>query len=123
MFKYLNINPKKRICSDCTVRAFALSHNISWYDAYDILSAYARKQCIVIDDTSFIDDFLSDNYNYICYKCKNQKITIQEISEKYAHGVYLITMNGHITCMIDGIIYDIWDPSEKYAWRVWKVAD
>lgn len=121
MFKYLNLNPKKRIVSDCTVRAFALAHNISWYKSYDILSAYAREQCIVIDDTSFIDDFLSDNYDYICYKCKGKRITVQEISELYPRGTYLITMSGHITCMIDGDVYDIWDPSDKYAWRVWQI--
>lgn len=121
MFKYLNLNPKKRIVSDCTVRAFALAHNISWYKSYDILSAYAREQCIVIDDTSFIDDFLSDNYDYICYKCKGKRITVQEISELYPHGTYLITMSGHITCMIDGDVYDIWDCTDKYAWRVWQI--
>lgn len=121
MFKYLNLNPKGRIVSDCTVRAFALAHNISWYKSYDILSAYARKQCIVIDDTSFIDDFLSENYDYICYKCKNEKITVGEVSELYPHGTYLITMSGHITCMIDGIIYDVWDCSDNYAWRIWKI--
>lgn len=121
MFKYLNLNPKGRIVSDCTVRAFALAHNISWYKAYDILSGYARKQCIVIDDTSFIDDFLSDNYDYVCYKCKHERITVQEITELYPHGTYLITMSGHITCMIDSVIYDIWDCSDKYAWRVWLI--
>lgn len=120
-FQYLNLNPKKRIVSDCTVRAFALAHNISWYRAYDILSSYARVQCIVIDDTTFIDDFLSENYNYICYKCIDKKITVREVSEKYPIGTYLITMSGHITCMIDGTIYDTWDPRYKYAWTVWEI--
>lgn len=122
-YKYLNINPKGRKVSDCTVRAFALAHNISWYKAYDILSEYAKEQCIVVDDTSFIDDFLSERYNYDCYKCYNQKVTVGEVCEIYPKGIYLITMSGHITCMVDGQIYDTWDPSDKYVWRIWKIND
>lgn len=121
-YKYLNLNPKQRNVSDCTVRAFALAHNISWYDAFDILTKYARKACIVLDDTSFIDEFLSDNYNYICYKCFGEKITVRSLCTRYPIGIYLITMSGHITCMIDGVIYDTWNPSDKYVWRVWEVA-
>lgn len=122
-FKYLNMNPLNRKVSDCTVRAFALAHNISWYKAFDILNEYARKECIILDDTQFIDDFLNKRYDYECYKCKNEFITVREVSYLYPRGVYLITMQGHITCMIDGDIYDIWDCRDKYAWRVWKIAE
>lgn len=120
-YKYLNVNPKGRKVSDCTVRAFSLAHNISWFKAYDILSEYARNECIVIDDASFIDDFLSERYNYECFKCIGEKITIGEVCEMYPEGIYLITMSGHITCMINGTIYDIWDPRDKFAWRIWEI--
>lgn len=122
MFKYLNLNPKGRNVSDCTVRAFALARGISWYEAYDILSSYARDRCIVIDDVTFIDDFLMERYDYECLKCDGLKITVRELCERYHKGTYLITMSGHITCMIDGTIYDTWNPSDKYAWRIWKVS-
>lgn len=121
-YAYLNLNPKKRNVSDCTVRAFALAHNISWYDSFDILTDYAREACIVLDDTSFIDEFLSNKYDYICYKCFGEKVTVGSLCNQYPIGIYLITMSGHITCMIDGVIYDTWDCTEKYAWRVWEVA-
>lgn len=121
-FKYLNLNPKGRNVSDCTVRAFALAHNTTWFHAYDILSEYARERCIVIDDTSFINDFLSENYPYMCYKCRGKKITVGEITDKFKYGVYLITMSGHITCMIDGTIYDTWDCRDRYAQRIWEVS-
>lgn len=120
-YKYLNINPKNRKAADCTVRAFALAHNLNWYESYDILNSYAREECIVIDDTNFIDDFLSDRYRYECFKCVGQKITVGEVCKMYPIGTYLITMAGHITCMIDGIIYDTWDPRDKFAWRIWKI--
>ena len=120
-FKFLNVNPKGKKVSDCTVRAFALAHNISWYKAYDILSEYAKEQCIILDDTTFIDDFLSERYDYNCYKCDNKAITVRELTYLYNHGTYLITMSGHITCMINGIIYDIWDCRDRFAWRIWEI--
>ena len=68
-----------------------------------------------------IDRFLKSMYNYECYKCKGEKITVGELCLKYRNGTYLITMQGHITCMIDGVIYDTWDPRDKYAWAIWKI--
>lgn len=120
-YKYLNMNPKGRKVSDCTVRAFALAHDISWYKAYDILSEYAREECIVIDDTSFIDDFLSERYDYACYKYDDKDITVRELTYIYNKGVYLITMDGHITCMINGTIFDIWDCRNRKAWTIWEI--
>lgn len=121
-YKYLNLNPKGRKVSDCTVRAFALAHDISWYEAYDILSEYAKEECIIIDDTKFIDKFLNDRYQYNCYKCDDMNITVRELTYEYDTGVYLITMEGHITCMIDGTIFDIWDCRDRKAWRIWEIA-
>lgn len=121
-YRYLNMNPKNRRVSDCTVRAFALAHDISWYRAYDLLSEYARKQCIVIDDINFIDDFLNERYEYECFKCEDKTITVAQICERYPSGIYLVTMNGHITCIINGCIYDTWDCSDRYAHQVWTIA-
>ena len=30
-------------------------------------------------------------------------------------------MNNHITCVIDGVIYDTFDPSNRYLWCCYKV--
>lgn len=120
-YKYLNMNPKGRKVSDCTVRAFALAHAMSWYESYDILSAYAREQCIVIDDTSFIDDFLNERYAYNCYHYTGEQITVRELTYMFNRGVYMITMEGHITCMINGTIFDIWDCRDKEAWSIWEI--
>lgn len=120
-FKFLNLNPKNKKVSDCTVRAFALAHGIGWYEAYDILTAYAREECIVIDDVNFIDDFLSKRYDYKCYKCSNINIKVGEVADIHNRGVFLITMAGHITCLIDGVIYDTWDPRNRYVWTIWQI--
>ena len=32
-------------------------------------------------------------------------------------------MGGHITCVIDGVIYDTFDPSERYLWCAYYVRE
>ena len=39
----------------------------------------------------------------------------------HPRGVYLITMNGHITCSIDGIIYDTFNPKDRLVWGAYRV--
>ena len=48
---------------------------------------------------------------------------IDEFLEKNPKGTFLITMAGHITCAIDGCIYDTFDPSERYVWQVFEVKE
>ena len=69
-YEYKNLNPRGLKTTDCTVRAFAMANEINWYESFDILSKYAREECILIDDVEFIDRFLKSMYNYECYKCK-----------------------------------------------------
>lgn len=54
--------------------------------------------------------------------CKNNyKITVGDFVRENPRGIYLITMNGHITCAIDGHIYDTFDPSERLVWGAYRV--
>lgn len=39
----------------------------------------------------------------------------------YHKGRYILNMAGHLTCCIDGVIYDTWDCSQKCVYNAWKV--
>lgn len=48
--------------------------------------------------------------------CKDEiRITVGEFVDTHPQGTYLITMRGHITCAIDGCIYDTFDPSDRFV--------
>lgn len=36
-------------------------------------------------------------------------------------GIFIIRVNGHLTCAIDGTLYDIWDCRNEIIDIVWKV--
>lgn len=121
MYKYYNANPKGRHVNDCTIRAISLASGESWNDTYAELSDFARYLAIMPDDIVYIDAYLKGRFKMI-YKCKTcHRFTVGEFVEKHPRGTFLITMSGHITCAINGIIYDTFDPSDRFVWGVYEV--
>ena len=121
MYKYFNLNPLGRRVDDCTVRAIGLALGITWDEAFVYLSEYARARAIMPDEVQYIDQFLSERFPKIC-GCKDKsRITVGDFVKLNPVGTYLITMNGHITCCIDGCIYDTFNPSDRIVWDIYKV--
>ena len=122
MYKYYNNNPFGRNVSDCSIRAIALATERSWDSTYQELSDYARRQGITFSETEFIDDYLSQRFPKYCLN-SSSFITLKDFLDKSLPGRYLVTMAGHITCVIDGVCYDTFDPSNRFIWCIYKVKD
>lgn len=121
MWVYKNKNPLGRQVNDCVIRAISLAEGRSWDDVYSELSKKAQEEGTLIDDVNFVEFYLNDRYKKMCYKKKGLKISLNDFARQFNRGVYLVTMQGHITCVINGIIYDIWDCGLKEIWCAWKV--
>ena len=120
-FVYYNANPLNRKVNDCTVRAISTALGMSWDKTYDFLSAYAKEKAIMMDDVGYIDEFLEENFEKLC-GCKNKvKVTIEQFVDSHPYGTFLITMSGHITCCIDGCIYDTFNPKDRFVWGIYRV--
>ena len=48
-------------------------------------------------------------------------MTEGDFLETHPTGTYLVTMQGHITCVKEGILYDTWDCRNKLIWCAWEV--
>lgn len=121
MFKYYNANPLGRNVHDCTVRAISLATGRSWDTTYRELSTYAQALAVMPDDVHYIDEYLDRNFEKIYYCAQNCKVSVGDFIASQTKGIYLITMSGHITCCIDGCIYDTFDPSDRYIWGIYRV--
>lgn len=123
MFKHYNANVKGNNVSDCVVRAISLAEGESWKHTYRKLSMLAEEKGTLLDDVDFVESYLDDRYPRQAHLSK----TVGEFSEECKKGIYLVTMPGHITCIIKGkegigVIYDTFDPSQRRMWCAWKVA-
>lgn len=121
MFIYYNANPYGRKVNDCTVRAISLATGETWNNTYKELSDFARMQGSMFDDIMYIDFYLDKNFEKIYCKASNQRLTVDNFIKKYNKGIYLITMRGHITCCINGTIYDTFYPGDRLVWDAYKV--
>lgn len=122
MYQYYNNNPLGRHVNDCSVRAIALATNQTWDQTYQQLSNYARKQGITFSEVEFIDQHLSEQYKKYCTKQQNKVITVGDFANLQLPGRWLCTMGSHITCVIDGIIYDTFDPSDRFLWCAYYIS-
>lgn len=120
MFKYYNANPLGRLVNDCTIRAISLAKEQSWDETYEELSHFARLKGITFSEIEFINDYLADHFERYCQKNK-RVYTLEDFLDLQLPGRWLVTMSGHITCVIDGICYDTFDPSQRYVWCIYKV--
>lgn len=117
MWKYYNANPEGNNVSDCVVRSISKAEGKTWDETYTELSIIAQKEGILLDDVDFVERYLDKRYRRQCHHSK----TVGEFMEEHCSGIYLITMQGHITVIIDGVLYDTFDCRERRMWCAWSV--
>jgi hypothetical protein len=117
MYKFHNNNALGLFENDCTVRAISTATGNSWDDTYKHLSNTARLRGTMMDDKDFIKDYLDEHYD----RMYDIPETVGEVAGAYPNNVLLITMNGHITCAVYGVIYDSFDCRERIAEYCWKI--
>lgn len=121
MFQYYNANPLGRNVNDCSVRAISLAEESSWDETYKKLADFARQEGITFSEIEFLDKYLDEHYEHYCQERENGLYTVEDFLKLKLQGRWLITMAGHITCVIDGICYDTFDPSKRILWCIYKV--
>lgn len=116
-YKYYNANSKNNFIDDCVVRSISVAEGETWDDTYDKLSALARREGLLMSNVSFVEDYLDERYVRKCFR----SITVGDFVEHHPKGIYLITMNGHITCSYYGTIIDTFDCRNRIMKCAWKV--
>ena len=117
MYKFYNENPLNKYEDDCVIRAISCATGKSWDYVYDYLSDEAQYNGTLLDKKEFVIDYLDKKYQRI----SGLYGTVGEISAMFPHNTVLITMQGHITCSKNGIIYDTFDCRNRKVEYVWLV--
>ncbi|MBR5227526.1 MAG: hypothetical protein IKV94_02705 [Clostridia bacterium] len=117
MFRYYNANQNDRHIADCVIRALSVLTDRTWRDVYDELTDLAGDVGMMFDRVEFVEDYLDDRYPRECHYAK----TVSEFAREYPYGRYAVTMNGHITAIIDGVIIDTFDCSDRIVRCAWQI--
>ena len=125
IFRFHNANPKGlKNANDCVIRAISFATNKSWDKVHTELFDIAMKKKNTATSRKVFVPYL----NSMGYIKKNQpkneynkRIKLYEFCEKYKYGIYIISLRKHLTCVIDGIIYDTWNCCNHIVGNYWKV--
>ena len=117
MFKYLNVNPLSLKEEDCVTRAISLASGYGYAEIQDKLYYISKildcdRLCICC-----YQYLLSDIFKYP--KIEARDMTVREFAEKYPEGTFLIRMDGHLSVLSNGTVYDIWDCSNEILTDAW----
>lgn len=121
MWREYNPNPVGRKVGDCAVRAVACALDISWEDAYLMLTDAGYKMGDMPSSDSVWGAVLRENGFYkkaipntcpVCY-------TANDFCYDHSHGVYVLGFGGHVATVVDGYLYDSWDSSNEIPQYYW----
>lgn len=117
MYTFFNENPLNKYEDDCVVRAISCATGNSWDYVYDYLSDIAQYEGTLFDKREFVRNYLDRTYT----RLEGIHGSVGEVSAMFPDNVLLITMNGHIVCSKNGIVYDTFDCRKRKVEDVWLV--
>lgn len=121
MWQYYLNNPAGRRVGDCAVRAVSVALNISWEDAYALITAAGFAMGDMPSSNSVWGAVLRQhgfsrmNLPTECPDC----YTAADFVKDYPQGVYVLGFGNHVATARDGVIYDAWDSSNEIPQYVW----
>ena len=119
-YRFLNLNPLGNVEEDCVTRAISLALEEDYskisHKLYLIADLYdCQRLCVCCYK------FLLDNIYQLQRIEEVQGMTVNEFCQKHPKGTFLIRLNGHLTCVIDNVLYDLWNCDSEKIDIVWQV--
>lgn len=121
MYKYYNPNPAGRSVGDCSIRAISKALDLSWDEAYDLVSDAAKKMADMPSSDSVwgavlrMHGFYREGLPNTCPDC----YTARDFCWDNPIGIYVLGFGGHVATVIDGVLYDSWNSSDEIPQYFW----
>ena len=119
-YQFLNVNPLGEIEEDCVCRAISLALDEDYYKIQEKLYLVAKLfECQYLCICCY--KYLLDNV-YDLKRIEEVKgMAVEEFANYFPIGIFIVRVEGHLTCVIDNNIMDIWDCRDKIVDLVWEV--
>lgn len=117
MYRFFNANPRGLLTDDCVLRSISVAEGTSWNQCQKKLSHLSRKEGRLLNEVVFVENYLDRRYPKKCYP----KMTVGEFCSICPKGHFVVTMKGHITAIIDNVIVDTFDCSDKIMYCCWQI--
>ena len=101
---------------DCVIRAVALTTGLSWLEAYDYLSARARRDYTIPNDGTRLRDWMAEggaSWHATNPKKGKDRMTAEEFAKSHPKGRFIMRLAHHEAACVDGVILDAWNCGGK----------
>lgn len=121
MYQYYNPNPAGRSVGDCAIRAIAKALDLSWDDAYDLVTEAGKKMADMPSSDSVwgavlrMNGFFREILPNTCPDC----YTARDFCWDNPVGTYVLGFGGHVATVKDGILFDSWNSSNEIPQFFW----
>lgn len=119
-YKFYNANPLGEIEQDCVCRAIST--------CLDMPYKSIEQKLELIGEVFECDELCVCCYHHLLEKVfgLKQKFangkTVGEVAQEFKNNRVIIRIDGHLTCSLYGIVYDIWDCTDEKADIFWIVS-
>lgn len=113
MFRYYNAHPTGRRTGDCVKRAIAVTTGMDYRQVERELNRYksvtgAEKYNAGKNPHRYAQEVLKAEV-----LPQPEDMTVGRFADQHCRGRFILDLEGHWSCCIDGVIYDSWDCSSE----------
>lgn len=114
-YVYFCNNPRgKCIIGDCVIRAISCALDRSWDSVYIDLAAEGFAMKDLISSNEVWSRYLYNN-GFRKFSVSDEKpLTIEEFSNIFRNGTYLVCTGTHVVCVKHGNYYDTWQSGQEH---------
>ena len=116
-----NPNPNNNSVGDCTVRAISKALGQDWETTYAELAMYGFMRCDMPNANHVWGAYLkSRDYKQYLIDDKGKSVyTVEDFCQDNPQGTYILAIDGHVVCVVDGKFYDSWDSGKEIPIYYW----
>lgn len=124
-FMCYNANPQKNRVGDCVVRAIAKATGQDWETTYINLALYGYMNADMPSANHVWGQYLKSKgfKRYIVDDHDNDWYTVADFCADNPKGVYVLALDSHVVCVVDGRYYDTWDSGNEIPNYYWTKED
>ena len=127
MFRQYNNHPKQLFVDDCTKRSISLATGIPYLDVQKGLNEHKKVTGAKLfydnpNPQSYVENVLGFPRVAVPKKSDGTRITVAEFAKDHPRGRYIVSVSGHWTACIDGIVYDTWDCTKKEVLSYYEIT-
>lgn len=126
MYQFLNVHPEGKLVPDCVKRAITTAAQMDYHEVQLELNRHKKltgAKTFNEDKNwkSYVENVLNGVKLSFPAKAGKPRMNGERFCKAYPKGRYILNMAGHLSCCVDGIIYDTWDTRNKCVYTAYEI--